>query len=104
MPQNLLPGLEAPVPMPRGEKRRKTATSISNTQTSEPEPPKIRSLFPETWLWDIFSIGLVFKAYTMSCYCVFFGYKIVSSYLQNDIRYLNQSYEIVFPKKKSGSV
>ena len=29
----------------------------------------------------------------------FFGYKVVSSYLQNDIRYLNQSYEIVFPPK-----
>ena len=29
--------------------------------TGESEPTKIRSLFPETWLWDIVMTGLVLE-------------------------------------------
>ena len=27
---------------------------------TQAQPAKIRSLFPETWLWDIVNVGLVF--------------------------------------------
>ena len=49
----------------RGKKRKNTGISVSTTG-SEPveiEPLKIRSVFPETWLWDIVSIGLVYNFY-----------------------------------------
>lgn len=34
-------------------------TGIDATKDSSPEPERIRSLFPETWLWDMFELGFV---------------------------------------------
>ena len=33
------------------------------TEDESTEPVKVRSLFPETWLWDIVSVGLVFDGW-----------------------------------------
>ena len=57
------PGALGPPDMIRRRKYgRKINVPTQETETAEPEPTKIRSLFPETWLWDIVTTGLVFKS------------------------------------------
>ena len=53
-------GAETPqISVARGMRRKNGGVKV-NSNSGEPEPPKIRSIFPETWLWDIVDIGLVF--------------------------------------------
>ena len=69
MPMVQQEGLGQMGPVPGMKRRRKQGGKINvpmkKTETVESEPTKIRSLFPETWLWDIVMTGLVFQMYCL---------------------------------------
>lgn len=66
-----MPGLQGPEPQPailesvaEADDGLDMATGTAERE-SAPEPERIRSHFPETWLWDAFELGFVF--YILDC-------------------------------------
>ena len=43
-----------------------SADNSAKTEDEPTEPVNVRSLFPETWLWDIVSVGLVFDLWELT--------------------------------------
>ena len=59
MPIPLAAGVGNTGPRPMARRKLGKANDAEVAVEEEGEPDRIRSLFPETWLWDIYEMGLV---------------------------------------------